>query len=305
MYKKVNPSLLKTNGGRFERRRASLFKALSLPRQMFKGKSIIDLGGGTGEKLFFYSSLGCVNCTLVEPNEISVNYAKKLFRKTPLKTINTPLEDFEMSTIKQYDIVSCEGVIHHLKNPESILKKILHNLGKNAMFIFAVNESNAWYLRHLQRLFVRTYGNNDEKLMIVVAKKYLANHLRLAVRKGLRSQKAVIYDTFVNPRINTLDLEAICKIFKSKNMSYHSSYPTLRNPFSLIQHSEPKPDEFDYEKNRVYYQKLEVIWKGGGKNLGGLEKRIKNKNLTRNDLKKIQTGYLGHGLSYFVGVKSE
>jgi 2-polyprenyl-3-methyl-5-hydroxy-6-metoxy-1,4-benzoquinol methylase len=129
MYKKVNPSKV-TSYEKLIIRRKNLFKSLHLTDEIFNGKNILELGGGTGEKAKHYKSLGA-DVTIVDANPISCNHAEKL----GINTINSYIETFD--NYDNYNFICCEGVLHHVKNPIKTLEKIASKVPKKSFFLIA------------------------------------------------------------------------------------------------------------------------------------------------------------------------
>ena len=68
---------------------------LTFPPEMFAGKTLIDLGAGTGEHTVSLARWGA-RCTLVEMNDDEVEVAKKIFHSTSkiLKTTGLSIAPF-------------------------------------------------------------------------------------------------------------------------------------------------------------------------------------------------------------------
>ena len=64
---------------RYSKRAEIFYRDLfKFPKEMFKGKSLIDFGAGTGENTIYLSNWGA-KCTLVEMNYLSQNISKEVF----------------------------------------------------------------------------------------------------------------------------------------------------------------------------------------------------------------------------------
>ena len=216
--------------------------------------------------------------------------------------------------------------MHHTFDAISALKIILENIHKHAMVMIAIPEYHGWYKRFLQRLLILEMSDSEEDI-IHNAKKYFQLHLNRAVKYGLREERNIIFDTFVNPQIETNTLEDICGVFFNSNIEYYSAYPTLNFFLETSPWSKEKENKFNYQYYQDYYKVLERIWMCSGENniedemgnfesmvvrvnseskqLNQLENKILEKNFSIKELQPIQNGYLGLGMNYFVGVKSE
>lgn len=312
----------------FKRKRNNLFKKLSIPLTFMKGKKVLDIGGGTGENLVIYAEEGAF-ITLVEPNEISCQRAKELMakKKINIEIINKSLYDLDPKIITLFDFVICEGVLHHTFNPLEGLNIILKSLKKEALVIVSLAESAGYLKRELQRDFVRMKGNNNNDQIIKIAKKYFQEHLDKAVKFGLREEKNIIFDTYINPQIKTSSLKDICNIFLNNGIEYYSSYPRITSFFETISWRNSYENPFNYLHYKNYYKQLEKIWAVSGAKdydedhanldlirflnmvekdfleLLDLKEKIKKNNCIEKDLRLIQKGYLGIGLHHFVGIK--
>lgn len=336
VYRKVSPSIHRLsnpeNISNFYETRRNILNTLCLPPQIFKGKKIIDIGGGTGEKSLLYAIWGA-DVTIVEPNEKSCDYAKHLFSKlslgSHLKTINQSLYEFNASIIQEYDIVICEAVLHHTYDPIKGLDLILKNLVEDQIVLIALGETHGMFKRNLQVKLVRKLAGSDERKIIEISKKYFREHIDRAIKFGVRHEDAVIYDTFVNTVDNSSNLEDICRTFEKNKVKYISAYPRL-DLFNLtIPWSQKREDFFNYRFYKNYYQILEKVWMTCGEEnllkdmknfdlikiqarieqnvnvLKELERKIEEGTFEDKDLDVIRKGYVGVGANFFVGLKDE
>lgn len=336
IYRKVSPSIIifdtEEDRLKFFSRRLNILKTLHLPSQIFRGKKLIDIGGGTGEKTLVYAWFGA-DVTIVEPNEKSCEYAKKLFTelvpRVKLKIINESLFEFDVSRLKDFDIVVCEGVLHHTYDPIKGLDRILMNVARDAIVMIMIGESHSWKKRELQRRLVRKLAGSNKKKITEIAKKYFQEHLDRSVNIGLRPEKTVIYDSYVIDQIQLISLKDICNTFKKNGIYYHSSFPTLELFYQTDSWSKKIEDLFNYQYYEKYYRFLEKVWMTSGEEdlkedlsdfdfekiknrvdsdvqkLEELEEKIENGTFGDTDLDIIRKGYLGIGMNYFVGVKQK
>ena len=324
VYRKVNPSFVdiadKETYKKYEEELFNFLHFLGLPTQLFVGKKLIDIGGGTGEKTFFYSLWGA-DVTLLEPNELACQKAQELFLRNNRKinVINQSLYDIDSNILKDFDMLVCDGVLHHTFDPVVGLNMILKSMKRGAVVIISMAEYHGWFKRNLQRSFVRERSTN-EKETIVLSKKYFQEHLDRAVKFGLRTEEAVIADTFINPQIQPTKLQTICRSFIQNGISYLAAYPTLNCFYQTNPWAQTKSNRFNYDAHQGYYQFLEKMWMTCGEEdtrnsllsfpLNALKERIDREfnKLCINPfpeiyLPLIQKGYMGIGNHYFVGVK--
>jgi len=59
VYRKVSPELKdiheKEKWNKFVERRTTIFRTMGIPTQLFEGKTLLDVGGGTGEHGVLYA----------------------------------------------------------------------------------------------------------------------------------------------------------------------------------------------------------------------------------------------------------
>lgn len=325
VYLRVSPSHIvidkQEDWQKFFNRRHNLLKSLSIPEQFLKDKKILDIGGGTGEKSLYYALNGA-NVTILDANHKSCDFAKILFSKfkKPLQTINKSLFDIDPSLITNFDIVVCEGVLHHTAYPTNGFALILNHLRNGSLVIIGVAESHGYFKRKLQRDLIHKLAGNDEAKIIEFSKKYFQDHINKAVKAGMRTEEAVIFDSWVNPQIEPISLEDICSIFYKNNVEYISAYPKLDSFYQTLPHSDEKPDCFNYPYYSSYYSFLEKIWMCDENTnfdfmddlrnlelkiseLKKLEQKIMTGSIEDNDIVPIQVGHMGVGIHYFVGMK--
>lgn len=333
VYRKVSPSFIPMESNeacdKQKLNRVNVLRSIGLPESVFRGRKVLDVGGGTGENSVFYAQWGA-EVTILEPNEISCARAKDLFKNQglPLEVMNQSLFDSDLGFIEKFDIVLCEGVLHHTYDPLGALQQLVAPMRSGATVMVALAEQSGMFKRNLQRKLLFSLAGENEAEIVRLAKVYFQEHLDRCVHFGLRSEESVIYDTYVNPQIQASTLEDICNVLASESVEYLAAYPTL-TPFYLTHPwSQTRPNGFDYNAYRPYYELLEKYWMTCGERsireltqgigdgasmqsaveqeaqeLHKLESDIENGTFATEDLACIQRGYLGVGLSYFVGFK--
>lgn len=237
VYSKNNPSLYLKNLSqvdKFVKNRINLLMALKLPKRIFNNSSLIDYGSGTGLNTLVYSFLGAY-CTLVEYDKKSYQFSKDLFKKFSKNKYQIHRKDiFSFKTNKKYDFVISNGVAHHTKNPILNLKICLKSLKKNGFFLLGIGETNGFFQRNLQRHILYLLSNNQEEI-IKYAKILFKEHLNKSKKFSGRTINEIIADTYLNPKINTLNIKQIIKFFKKNNLELYSFYGTIKSLSNLLE----------------------------------------------------------------------
>lgn len=227
IYSEENPSeyLKNINKKKIEifinNRRRFFLEKLKLPHKIFQNSNLLELGCGSGQNTIFYDWNGA-NCTLVEYDKKSFLNAKNLFKKfskNKFKIYNKDL--FKFKSKKKFDFVVTNGVPHHTYNVIKSIKIAINFLKPGGMLILGIGETNGFFQRHFQRYILNNISSSKEE--IIKFSKYLfKENLRRAKKFGGRSEKAIIYDTYLNPKIETLSFDELKKLFKKKKIYLYS-----------------------------------------------------------------------------------
>lgn len=253
--------------------RKNLLLNLKLPAKAFNNSKLLDLGCGSGQNSIVFDKLNA-KCTLVEYNKNSFNNAKKIFKKFARKKhkfFNRNL--FKFRTKEKFDFVVSNGVAHHTSNPEKNIDIACKLIKKNGFLILGICTPEGWFQRNFQRFILFNISNSENEI-ITYSKILFPDHLKRSSKFGLRSVESVIFDTYINPKINCVGIEKIEQILKKNKMKLYSSlnYDKLLEPFlnpEFNQHKQKlssiknfnqkklnlsKVHEFSLGKNTIYYK---------------------------------------------------
>ena len=236
IYSEKNPSTYLRDFNdidKFIKNREVALLKLKLPKKIFLNANLIDFGSGTGLNTLVYSVLGA-NCTLIEYDKKSALLSQKLFKKfskNKYKIINQDI--FKTKISKKYDFVISNGVAHHTKDPFLNLKICIKCLKKGGFFILGIGETNGFFQRNLQRYILYTLASNNNEI-VNFAKKLFKEHLKRSKKFSGRTVDEIIYDTYVNPKINTLSLSDIINFFNKNKLDIYSFYGNKKNLGELL-----------------------------------------------------------------------
>ena len=195
---------------------------LKLTKKNFQNADLLDLGCGSGQNTIVFDYLGA-RCTMVEFNKDSFNNAKKLFEnysKKKFKIINKDL--FKFRTKRKFDIVVSNGVAHHTYDVKKNIELACKYVKKGGFLILGVCTPEGWFQRNLQRAILFEVSNSTKEI-IQNAKKLFSTHLSESRKYGLRTIDEVIFDTYINPKINCISFTDIQRIFyKNKILNFTS-----------------------------------------------------------------------------------
>ncbi|MBN2452654.1 MAG: methyltransferase domain-containing protein [Candidatus Omnitrophica bacterium] len=237
VYRKENPSTYFIDRSQkdfhsWESKRVRLFRdLLHFPIDMFLGKTLIDLGAGTGENTVQYARWGAT-CTLVEMNDLACARARMIFDKfaphpKKHKIINSSIFDF--SDRKKYDIVVSNGAIHHTSDKEGAFSIMNDHLKEGGYLFLGINSKAGCFQRMLQRAIIFRFARTEEDI-VDVAEELFREDISRAQKFGKRTRRAIIYDEFVNPKTDYPAVSEVLKWMSDKGLRYYSSYPPILLP---------------------------------------------------------------------------
>lgn len=262
VYKEQNPSIFFRSPNKkkiyqfFQTKNKFLIEKLKLLPKMFKNSELLDLGCGSGQNTISYDWAGA-KCTLVDYDKNSTYLAKKLFNKyakNKFKIINKDLFNFKSK--KKFDFVISNAVAHHTSDTIKSIEHAISFLKKDGILILGLGETNGFFQRNLQRYILYSLSE-DKNEIIKLAKIFFSENLKRAKKYGGRKIIEIIYDTYINPRIDPLSFQEIKKLFKKNKLHIFSS----------------DEENFDYIETgkikKYYYSRLTKISSRKDENIEG------------------------------------
>jgi SAM-dependent methyltransferase len=229
-YSKITSKTLK----KIKKAREELLLKLKIPKKMFKNSTLLDLGSGSGIYSLVYKNLGAIT-DLVEYEKKFADQSRVLFEKFSInkkyKIYNCDI--FKFKAKKKYDIIVFNGVAHHTQNPNKILDKACKLLKSGGFIIYGIGNKSGFFQRNLQRLILFKVSKSQNEL-IKNAKIFFQDHLKRAVKFGGRTKNQIIYDTYLNPKIDCQSSLDIINIYKNNKINLYSSFPNLDFPENIL-----------------------------------------------------------------------
>ena len=226
---------------------------LKLPPKIFQNSNLIDFGCGTGQNSLVYDHLGA-KCTLLEYDKFSYQNATSLFNKSARNKYEIHnIDIFKYKFLKEsYDIVISNGVAQHTKDPIENVKLCMEALKPGGFLLLGVGNKSGFFQRNLQRFILYSISDNKEEIT-QYAKILFKDHLQRAKKFSGRSIEAIIFDTYVNPKIYNFGTKEILELFSQNNLSLYSSYYDLKFVNKFL---ETDTNQFKYtSSNSVNFDK--------------------------------------------------
>lgn len=189
----------------FERRNA-LYRHCGIPSFMIGGRSVLEVGPGTGHNALFTNSLCPRRYVLVDGAKAGIDNLTRLFKASfkdlsNCEIIESGLEDLKLN--EDFDIVLCEGAIPFQKNPSGFLKTIAGFAGPSGIVMITCADAVSYFSEILRRimglLILETEGGkSDLRKNMEILKPYFTTHL--SNLKGMsRPVDDWIYDNILQP----------------------------------------------------------------------------------------------------------
>lgn len=240
VYKRVNPSFIENITSQKKKKEFILkwsnliVRKLKIPPILFRDADLLDVGCGTGEKSLVYAELGA-NVTGIDVNENAIALAKKraaewgsyLQKKTKFRAGSV----FEIEKDALFDVIICDGMIHHTADPMKAFAKFACLLRPGGVLVLGVGEPCGFFQRQLQRYFVnKIAGSDNEQVRINIAMMLFEEKLERASKVSGRSIKATAYDSFINPQIVPVSFRDITKWMEEHCIYLDCSWPSAELP---------------------------------------------------------------------------
>ena len=118
-----------------------------------KGRVIVDFGCGDGALAGLIARAGA-SVAGIDPNEIGLNLARKMFEKKRL--LGTFYTDSSTLLDDSCDAVVCTDVIEHVENPDEIFREIFRILKPGGIAVFSTPirlSEEPWDKEHMREYF--------------------------------------------------------------------------------------------------------------------------------------------------------
>ena len=204
-----------------------LLKRNNLNLKFFKGKSILDMGCGSGRFTIAFSALKAKKIVGVDLGDDGLKIGRLIARDKKLKNIRFVKASVLNLPFKKnsFDFIFCKGVLHHtgdtykgLKNLKKVLKKngtaFLYLYGSGGIF---------WYTRKAMR-----------KVMKKISYNFTINILKLI---GMPARRTIFVDSWYVPIENHIDKNKLELWFK-------------KNKISFIKYKKALKTELEYMENK-------------------------------------------------------
>ena len=251
LYSHVNPSTVDPSRecDMAQRYASQIAESFGLPRLAFEGRSLLDVGCGSGANLCAYAFLGA-KVTGIDFDEKAISNAGSFLNRQGLtaeKLLVGSIYDLQNRALEHtYDIVTCSGLLHHLSDPYHGFRNLTEKVRPGGLLIVRVGSQISAVQHQLMKLAVRYFVNdiNDIDEVIPVAEALFDESFKRAVKFGGRSIQQIVSDQIVNNQHYYILAEDLVRIGHDCGVFLLDQFPRTSGFFgdSAINNSIPSGD---------------------------------------------------------------
>ena len=183
-------------------------------------KKILEVGAGTCQ-LSNYLSIGNNNqITAFDANFSSLKTGADFAKKNEIKNVNFVCGDIfdEHFQEEYFDIILCNGVLHHTKDTFEALKKITKSLKKNGIILVGLYNKFGRIRTIFRKYMYKIFGKKFLMIFDPV--------LRKTDKKSTKKIDAWIKDQYRHPVERSHTFDEVLINFKSNNLIFFNSFPS-------------------------------------------------------------------------------
>jgi len=183
-------------------RRAFLYRQLGLWPQSITGKSVLEVGPGTGENARYTFSLNPACYVMVEPNEKAREALEAKFgTDDKVSIVGEALEAYQASTHQQFDVVLCEGLLGLAgRDARGLLDALGEKVKLGGVLVITCIDPISQCADVLRRALAQQYIKKGASLQenVEILKPVFAPHLA-TLKSMTRNVEDWIVDNILNP----------------------------------------------------------------------------------------------------------
>lgn len=212
-------------------RRQSLYRRLGLPRQFITGKSVLEVGPGSGHNSLYVAACLPTKLNLVEPNPVGREGIAELYHQFDPPHTSPLIIAESLETLNQdqeYDIAIAEAWLGSTDHEISLIKKLSAMVRPGGILILTLQSPVGMLANVLRRLL--TYELVSEEVNIASKTRILmtafSTHLH-SMPAMSRLHEDWIQDNLLNPAALTGVLTPAVLLHTLPNFDVYETYPRI------------------------------------------------------------------------------
>lgn len=184
-------------------RRDALYRHLGILPMMVRGRSVLEVGPGSGHNAVHTAHLSPARYVLVDGNPTGIAHMRALFAEHPdatgmIEIVESRVEDYRTDT--PFDLVFCEGLLSGVPNPEEVLASLAAATAPGGVLVTTCVDHLSHFPETVRRLFAQLAIDPDSPLEAQVERilPMMAPHLATLSHASRRVDDWVI-DNLIHP----------------------------------------------------------------------------------------------------------
>jgi SAM-dependent methyltransferase len=184
-------------------RRSALHRHLGVLPSAVRGRSVLEVGPGSGHNAVHTAYLGPARYVLVEGNPTGIAHMRALFAEhvpatDVIEIVESRIEDYR--TDAPFDVVFCEGLLSGVPNPEEVLASLAAATAPGGILVTTCVDHLSHFPETVRRLLAQLAISPDDPLDVQVEKilPMMAPHLATLSHASRRADDWVI-DNLIHP----------------------------------------------------------------------------------------------------------
>jgi len=205
-------------------------KIFSEKKEFWQGKSVLDLGCGTGELAVALALLGA-KVNGIDFSSSSIKKAKDLAKKFGVASVTHFFEEniLSFASEKKFDVVIALGSLHHTIDARSAFSIAAKCVKKDGLIVVGLYNKYSRFRHRVRRAILFAFaGNNVEKRITVGKKIFGAKVNSDGTTKEVSA--AWLADKYGQVHESYHSVSQVIKWFDEEGFSFVSSKPTFEVP---------------------------------------------------------------------------
>jgi SAM-dependent methyltransferase len=186
-------------------RRAALYRHLGILPAFVTGRTVAEIGPGSGFNSVYTATLKPSRFVLVEGNPRGVEDIEQLFARfgslrSSIDIVSAPVEEYEPGEL--FDFVFCEGMLAlaGVPDPIALLRRVARLVAPGGVLVITCIDAVSYFAETLRRLLADRLADPGAPLQSRVDRLMPAFHQHLSTIRGMtRPHEDWIIDNLINP----------------------------------------------------------------------------------------------------------